>query len=748
MAIPKLLHRIWFGEPIPDEYLGYLTSLVTINPDYEVMLWVDSLSISDSYFKTIQTFCEKNNITLCDIRYENSLENIGLIASELSKAKRSETHKRLFYVRASDIARMSILLAYGGVYSDTDSKPLQPFQSLDAKYGVLFKYINKSDANFYSVNEPGYQYYFPSMLYDFIAAEPGHIVLETTCEILQLDFETYSTSAHREWELSNHGSDLFLGTGALTGVSLTYALNYLYQSKKLTIDEPEKLFFDSQKIMPSFYHKEKTWLQGFRMTALSYHVPNSKSVFAFATQIDDCRSQHFPTTMHGDSRSEYEKRKEMKNISDDSDQYLDEFNGIEQTADENKGEQSAYTPVSTATGWKSRPTAPRIIDIVWLNRIKPPANPLSLFVVDLDTMKKELNEATSRILSEFKSSIPTAQVQLITVTLDQYETHKKMLMGQKILYVPNSDKRDETNYTHLFSISIKSTKENLNKAILAIDDFFINSTIVYEFPKISISLVKYNDASPQNSDEICIAVENNFSYTTDQYKKLILALWNLLELFDVNVSNMTPNPSAKELKTENTIITPVTYMSQDTASSTTPLSDIFITKNDIKNSSIRSSNALVACAMRILMMRMAAKKPDEQNTSSLGQESVRFHELYLGSTFSPEYDKLWNESNGSLFENVKAILLDYTKNDSTIKRLFTFHWNRHHVSEVTHALSSLPDDKTDEEKLDLLLDSLGKITLNNSDGTLGSRIAYIVAKLNLNSAKTQTISHTLPSGPS
>ncbi|CDZ78437.1 Ankyrin repeats (3 copies) [Legionella massiliensis] len=67
----------------------------------------------------------------------------------------------------------------------------------------------------------------------------------------------------------------------------------------------------------------------------------------------------------------------------------------------------------------------------------------------------------------------------------------------------------------------------------------------------------------------------------------------------------------------------------------------------------------------------------------------------------------------------QAILKDYTKSDSAIKRFFTGHWNRHHVDEVSLILQSR------YKSLEELLARLSQIDLLNPKGSLARRIIYM-----------------------
>ena len=44
--IPKKIHFIWVGNPIPDKYITNILLWKQKNPEYEINLWIDSDSVA------------------------------------------------------------------------------------------------------------------------------------------------------------------------------------------------------------------------------------------------------------------------------------------------------------------------------------------------------------------------------------------------------------------------------------------------------------------------------------------------------------------------------------------------------------------------------------------------------------------------------------------------------------------------------------------------------------------------------
>lgn len=83
-------------------------------------------------------------------------------------------------------------------------------------------------------------------------------------------------------------------------------------------------------------------------------------------------------------------------------------------------------------------------------------------------------------------------------------------------------------------------------------------------------------------------------------------------------------------------------------------------------------------------------------------------------------------------DKVQSLLDDYTKHNSSIVRIFTGHWNRHHVREVNEIVMRIQTGELDT--LDNVLHELDKIKLYNARGSLSRRIGFI-QKMKMDSAE-------------
>lgn len=98
LKIPKKIHQIWLGSPLPEKFKHYQATWQFHHPDWQYKLWTD---------KDIAAF---------------GLENQKAYDTAIN------------YAEKSDIARYEILFRLGGLYIDTDFECLKPFDVLHQCY--------------------------------------------------------------------------------------------------------------------------------------------------------------------------------------------------------------------------------------------------------------------------------------------------------------------------------------------------------------------------------------------------------------------------------------------------------------------------------------------------------------------------------------------------------------------------------------------------------------------------------------
>ena len=121
--IPKRIHYVWVGGPLPDTQRAYIDSWRETNPDYEFTLWNES------------------NIDF----------SIDLLRRAYNERK---------WAKVADITRLVAILRHGGVYLDTDIRLCKPLDPL-LRHKCFFGFQNAQPSRDWVAN-------------GVIGAEPGH----------------------------------------------------------------------------------------------------------------------------------------------------------------------------------------------------------------------------------------------------------------------------------------------------------------------------------------------------------------------------------------------------------------------------------------------------------------------------------------------------------------------------------------------------------------------------------------------
>lgn len=121
--IPKHIHYVWVGGPLPDAQRAYIESWRATNPDYEFTLWNES--------------------------------NIDFSIDRLRRA-----YKERKWAKVADITRLVAVLRHGGVYLDTDIRLCKPLDPL-LHHKCFFGFQEQEPSRDWVAN-------------GVIGAEPGH----------------------------------------------------------------------------------------------------------------------------------------------------------------------------------------------------------------------------------------------------------------------------------------------------------------------------------------------------------------------------------------------------------------------------------------------------------------------------------------------------------------------------------------------------------------------------------------------
>lgn len=140
LIIPKIIHQIWIGSPVPPVYASYMKSWQEKHPDWEYIVWTD---------ENIHTL-----FPLYNQEFFDAAENYGM---------------------KSDIVRWEILYRFGGLYVDVDYECLNPMDELHYGYD-LYTGIQPLDAVFLQLGAA------------LVGCKPGHPVLKHCIETIKDDW--------------------------------------------------------------------------------------------------------------------------------------------------------------------------------------------------------------------------------------------------------------------------------------------------------------------------------------------------------------------------------------------------------------------------------------------------------------------------------------------------------------------------------------------------------------------------------
>ncbi len=138
--IPKIIHQIWLGSPLPDSLRRFTQTWQQHHPDWEYHLWTDE-----------------------------TVKGLELV-------NREKYEQATNWAVKSDIVRYELLYQFGGLYVDTDFECFKPFDSFHHRYSL---YTGIS-------NEPCFV-----LCNALIAAAPGHAVIRQCVENVQVPQSNY-----------------------------------------------------------------------------------------------------------------------------------------------------------------------------------------------------------------------------------------------------------------------------------------------------------------------------------------------------------------------------------------------------------------------------------------------------------------------------------------------------------------------------------------------------------------------------
>lgn len=146
------------------------------------------------------------------------------------------------------------------------------------------------------------------------------------------------------------------------------------------------------------------------------------------------------------------------------------------------------------------------------------------------------------------------------------------------------------------------------------------------------------------------------------------------------------------------------------------------------------------------LLKLYTQNPASEELTGGIDKIMTIARRFTADTLTPESPDSYFHLTKEYLSNMdksKALLIDYTKNNSKWCRFWTGHWNRHHLKAVQSIVDRLennhPEAITDLEKL---MDELDKINPENNKGSLAKRMKFIrqlsyVSKYNFEMAEPE-----------
>jgi mannosyltransferase OCH1-like enzyme len=159
--IPKIIHQIWLGGPIPDSENLLAEKIKDLHPDWSYILWTD------------------HNLDFIEIEIRNKIKKINNIGVQ------------------SDIIRYLILEKYGGIYLDCDFIPIKKFDNLIRGTNFLAGICNPDENN------------KPCIANGLFASVPNHNILKNINLSIKNNLESYVKIENQIDIFNNTGPTFF-----------------------------------------------------------------------------------------------------------------------------------------------------------------------------------------------------------------------------------------------------------------------------------------------------------------------------------------------------------------------------------------------------------------------------------------------------------------------------------------------------------------------------------------------------------
>ena len=129
--IPKLIHVMWLGGKLPEEYQPYVQSWYDYHPDWTIIFWTDNAANYDRGTTVVKSFDELEKLLTS---VGDNKKRIVVDTVDLQFGNRPFYDKAINYGEKSDILKWEIVYQLGGVYVDIDFECLRPLDLFHHTY--------------------------------------------------------------------------------------------------------------------------------------------------------------------------------------------------------------------------------------------------------------------------------------------------------------------------------------------------------------------------------------------------------------------------------------------------------------------------------------------------------------------------------------------------------------------------------------------------------------------------------------
>jgi mannosyltransferase OCH1-like enzyme len=130
VVIPKIIHIMWLGGKLPQEYESFVRSWRQLHPTWTIVFWTDNPA---NYDKGSQVLLSFDDLT-ADLNVHKESHDIVVDATSLVFDNKDMYDAAINYGEKSDILKWEIVYRFGGVYVDIDFQALKPLDPLHNRY--------------------------------------------------------------------------------------------------------------------------------------------------------------------------------------------------------------------------------------------------------------------------------------------------------------------------------------------------------------------------------------------------------------------------------------------------------------------------------------------------------------------------------------------------------------------------------------------------------------------------------------